>query len=186
RGSGILVYQNTLFGQGTLLGPVSNVHFRNNLMLGDGWADPVFNLRTFTNCSTSDYNGFRPNAGVADAFEWVSPDFAKQADYANDLVVRRFESLEGYRDATGQERHSVQVDYDVFENVEMSDRSDPQRLYDASDFDFLLRPRSVAIDKGEVLPNVTDGMVGSAPDLGALEFGRPVPHYGPRLENSGP
>ena len=42
-GSGILVYQNTFFGQGTLLGPVSNVHFRNNLFLGDGWAGPVFN-----------------------------------------------------------------------------------------------------------------------------------------------
>ena len=25
------------------MGPASNVHFRNNLILGDGWADPVFN-----------------------------------------------------------------------------------------------------------------------------------------------
>jgi hypothetical protein len=182
-GSGVLVYQNTFFGQGTLLGPVSNVHFRNNLILGDGWANPVLNLRTYTNYSSSDYNGFWPNPGLVPAFEWVSPDFKKEADYAHDLIVRRFESFEDYRDTTGQDRHSVLVNYDVFENVEIPDKSDPQRLYDAGDFDFRLRPGSAAVDTGEVLPNVTDGMTGRAPDLGALELGQPVPHYGPRAEN---
>jgi hypothetical protein len=32
-----------------------------------------------------------------------------------------------------------------------------------------------------VIPNVTDGYTGKAPDLGAYEFGAPVPHYGPRM-----
>jgi hypothetical protein len=31
-----------------------------------------------------------------------------------------------------------------------------------------------------VLPNVTDGYNGRAPDLGALERGQDMPHYGPR------
>jgi len=31
-----------------------------------------------------------------------------------------------------------------------------------------------------VIPNVTDGYSGNAPDLGALESGQPMPHYGPR------
>lgn len=31
-----------------------------------------------------------------------------------------------------------------------------------------------------VNPNVTDGYSGNAPDLGALESGQPMPHYGPR------
>jgi hypothetical protein len=181
-GSGILVYQNTFFGQGTLLGPVSNVHFRNNLFLGDGWADPVFNPRTYTNYSTSDYNGFRPNPGVADAFEWGSPDFEKKADYSHDLVVRKFASLDEYRRATGQERHSILVDYDAFENAALPDKADPQRLYDPRDFDFRLKPGSAAIDKGELLPNIDDDMTGRAPDLGALEAGRPVLHYGPRSQ----
>jgi hypothetical protein len=179
-GSGMLIYQNTFVGQGTLLGPVSNVHFRNNLWLGDGWADPVFNLRTYTNYSTSDYNGFRPNRGVADTFEWVSPDLGTKADYAGDLIVRRFESLEDYREATGQARHSVLVDYEVFRNVGAPDKSDPQRLYDPDALDFALRPGSAAIDRGVVLPSITDGMTGRAPDLGALELGRPAPRYGPR------
>ena len=71
--AGVLVYQNTFVGQGRLMGPASNVHFLNNLILGDGFADPVLNLRTYTNYSTSDYNGFRPNPSVDDAFEWNSP-----------------------------------------------------------------------------------------------------------------
>jgi len=31
-----------------------------------------------------------------------------------------------------------------------------------------------------MLPGVTDGFTGKAPDLGALESGRGVPAYGPR------
>ena len=35
---------------------------------------------------------------------------------------------------------------------------------------------------GVVLPNVTDGFSGKAPDLGACELGHSPPHYGPRKE----
>jgi hypothetical protein len=38
----------------------------------------------------------------------------------------------------------------------------------------------VAIDAGVVLPTITDGYTGKAPDLGAYEFGMPRPAYGPR------
>jgi hypothetical protein len=30
------------------------------------------------------------------------------------------------------------------------------------------------------LPNLIDDFAGDAPDLGAHELGRPLPHYGPR------
>jgi hypothetical protein len=46
--------------------------------------------------------------------------------------------------------------------------------------DFRLKPGSAPVDKGKIIPNVTDGYTGSAPDLGALEVGMPVPRYGPR------
>ena len=55
-----------------------------------------------------------------------------------------------------------------------------QRLYKAEDLDFRLQPGSAAVDRGVALPNVTDGFTGQAPDLGALEVGRPLPIYGPR------
>lgn len=178
--AGVLVYQNTFFGQGRFTGPAANVHYRNNLILGDGWADPIFNLRTSTNYSSSDYNGFRPNPGVADAFEWNSPAFETIADFKGQPLTRHFKSLKEYSDATKQEQHSVLVDYVVFANVRIPDKSDPQRLYKPDDFDFRLQPGSAAIDAGAVLPTINDDFTGRAPDLGAYELDRPLPHYGPR------
>ncbi len=53
-------------------------------------------------------------------------------------------------------------------------------LYNFKDFDFRLKPASAAVDRGMMIPNVTDGFTGTAPDLGALEVGQPLPTYGPR------
>ncbi|MGD0132790.1 MAG: hypothetical protein ABSE57_12120 [Bryobacteraceae bacterium] len=178
--AGVLVYQNTFIGQSRYMRAASNVHFLNNLMLGDGFGDPVFTMTTYTNYSTSDYNGFRPNPGVANAFEWNSPPFEAAADYDHDLMVRHFKSLKEYSDATHQEQHSVLVDYDTFVNVPSPDKSDPQRLYKPDEFDFRLKPGSAAVDAGTVLPSITDGFTGGAPDLGAYELDQPLPHYGPR------
>jgi hypothetical protein len=46
--------------------------------------------------------------------------------------------------------------------------------------DLRLSPSSEAVDGGVALPNVNDDYHGSAPDLGAYELGRPLPHDGPR------
>jgi hypothetical protein len=183
--AGVLIYQNTFVGQGRLMGPASNVHFLNNLILGDGWADPVLNLRTYTNYSSSDYNGFRPNTGVANAFEWTSPSFETPADFQGKLVTRNFESLQEYQQATKQERHSVLIDYDIFMKVTMPNKNDPQRFYNPEDFDFRLKPASAVIDAGTLLPTINDDFTGKAPDLGAYESDRPVPHYGPRTQPLG-
>jgi hypothetical protein len=75
------------------------------------------------------------------------------------------------------------VDYDVFVKVpklDARDKSTLQKLYRAEDLDFRLKPGSAAVDHGVALPTVTDGFTGRAPDLGALEVGRPAPQYGPR------
>jgi hypothetical protein len=178
--SGVLVYQNTFIGSANGIGPASNIHFLNNLILGDGWYDPVFTLGTFTNYSTSDYNGFRLNPGTAVAFGWNSPPFDVPADYRNKLVSRAYKTLKEYSEATGQDKHSVMVDYDVFVNVTKTDKADPQRLYHPGDFDFRLKADSAAIDAGTIIPTINDDYTGKMPDLGAYEFGRSLPHYGPR------
>ena len=51
--------------------------------------------------------------------------------------------------------------------------------------DLRLAAGSKALDVGVVLPNVTDGYRGSAPDLGAYERGEELPHYGIRGEREG-
>jgi hypothetical protein len=203
--SGVLFYNNTILSETSAQG-ASNVHWRNNLLLGENSAPAIFSVNTYTNYSSSDYNGFRPNSGAATSFQWNSPPFTTAADYslvtaprqgaaaaagagsgtaaaARRLESRTFASLADYSAATKQDQHSVLVDYDVFTHVprlDAQDRSTVQTVYKAEDYDFSLRAGSAAIDHGVALPSVTDGFTGGAPDLGALERGGAVPHYGPR------
>jgi hypothetical protein len=71
------------------------------------------------------------------------------------------------------------VDYDVFVKVSPPG-PDPRTLYKPADFDLQLRPGSAAVDAGVRLTGINDDFTGRAPDLGAYETNRPLPHYGPR------
>ena len=193
---GMIYLNNTILSE-TSIRTTSNSHWLNNLMLGQNSQPAIFAVNTYTNYTSSDYNGFRPNPGVQASFEWSSPPFGVAQDFrdllaAADgaqtppdkyLVTRRYTTLQAYSAETRQDTHSVLLDYDVFEHVPMLDAKDVksvQKLYDAKDLDFRLKPGSAAVDKGTPIPNVTDGYSGKAPDLGALELGQPLPHYGPR------
>jgi hypothetical protein len=183
---GVFFYNNTILTE-TAGGASANVHWRNNLMLGQNALASIFTVNTNTNYSSSDYNGFRPNPGN-ESFQWNSPPQGVEmilADGSSSAKIeqRKYPTLEAYAQTTKQDQHSVLVDYDIFMKVAKLDAKDlatVQRLYKAEDFDFRLKPGSAAVDRGVVLPNVTDGFTGQAPDLGALEVGRPQPIYGPR------
>jgi hypothetical protein len=175
--SGVLVYNNTFIGGAGALGPASNLHFRNNLIVGDGWKKPIFQVKTFTPYSTSDYNGFGPNA-VPGSFAWDGPPFGS----ANGGRVRNaYDTLADYQKGSGQDKHSVTVGLNALVNVKPTDESNPRILYAPETLDFRLRPGSAAIDRGTELPTITDGFKGRAPDLGAYEFGSSPPHYGPEV-----
>ena len=187
--AGVLFYNNTILSE-TTAGSASNVHWRNNLIMGENSTPAVFTINTLTNYSSSDYNGFRPNPGAPFSFAWNSPPTGVAADFSGaqtpgsaKIETRQFATLPEFAKATGHDEHSVVLDYDTFVNVPRLDaqtRSIVQKVYRAEDLDFRLKAGSAAIDKGIALPNVTTDSVGSAPDLGALEFGKPLPHYGPR------
>jgi hypothetical protein len=93
---------------------------------------------------------------------------------------QEFATLAEFVRPTGHEQHGREVDYDVFVNVRPPDPNHPHAIYESRDHDFQLRPGSRAVDVGCKLPNVNDGFAGTAPDLGALELGRPLPVSGPR------
>jgi hypothetical protein len=191
--AGVLFYNNTILAETAAQG-TSNTHWRNNLFLGENAAPAIFTVNTYTNYTSSDYNGFRPNPGAQTSFQWNSPPEGTAADFSGmgtntrgganaKLQTRGFASLAEYSRATGQDQHSVTVDYDIFVNVprlDAQDRAAVQKVYKAEDFDFRLKPASAAVDRGVVLPNVTGTFAGQAPDLGALEVGAAPPHYGPR------
>jgi len=186
--AGVIFYNNTILSE--TAGAPQNTHWRNNLILGQNSSPAIFSVTTNTNYTSSDYNGFRPNPGAAVSFRWNSPPFEIAMDSAGpgltpSLLTREYATLAEYSTATGQDRHSVLVDYDIFANVRKLDAQDIhtlQTLYKAEDFDFRLKSAAVVVDRGTVLPNVTDGFGGKAPDLGALEVGAAVPRYGPRPE----
>jgi hypothetical protein len=194
--AGAIFYNNTVLSETQAQGG-SNVHWANNLFLGENSAPAIFAINTYTNYTSSDYNGFRPNPGAPYSFAWNSPPWATAADYSplmrgrgtgpapapSALETRQYKTLEEYSRATHQDQHSVLVDYDVFMNVPRLDAQDVatvQKVYKAESFDFRLKPGSTAVDRGKPLPTVTDGFAGAAPDLGAIELGQKAPHYGPR------
>jgi hypothetical protein len=181
--SGGVFYHNTMIANVSGLGArgiSSNMHFRNNLILGEMPGEEIFGMETFTNYTSSDYNGFRPSEGVESSFIWNSPPFNIFADYSQPREQRKFKTLTEYSQATGQDKHSILVDYDIFRNVAKADSKDPRRLYKSDELDFQLRSNAAAVDAGSILPNINDGFIGKAPDLGALEAGQPPPVYGPR------
>jgi hypothetical protein len=197
---GVVFLNNTILSE--FNAPTSgNLHMFNNLILGQKALPAIFSVTTYTNYSESDYNGFRPNPEDKESFHWNSPAEGLAQDYHDllqggggyrvpvpagfrkTLVSRAYPTLSAYSAGAHQDQHSVLVDYDVFENVKQLDAKDVkkvQKLYKAEDSDFHLKPGSAAVDKGVVIPQVTDGFAGAAPDLGALEAGQPMPHYGPR------
>jgi hypothetical protein len=180
--AGLVVYHNTVIAENRMRDLISNAHFRNNLFLGTD--APGRNIAAFPNAtaySTYDYDGYRPNRGVESQYVWLSPDKGQIRNY--ELVMnqaRSFRTLRELAEATGQEAHGLEVDYDIFQNLRPPDPANPHAVYHASDLDFRLKPGGRAVDAGVAIPTVNEDYTGKAPDLGALEAGRPSPVYGPR------
>ena len=83
--AGAMFINNTILTE-TSAGSSSNVHWMNNLMLGQNSQPAILAVTTYTNYSSSDYNGFRPNPGAPYAFQWTSPEWGKAQDY-RDLLA---------------------------------------------------------------------------------------------------
>lgn len=185
--AGLFVYHNTLIGEQTVRDPYSNAHWRNNLFLGRD--TPNRGIMTWANATSAfstDYNGYRPNRGVATQFAWLAPAAGGTAYEPKAEEWKTFSSLAAFREATGQEKHGIEVDFDIFERISPPDPAQRHAVYHSTDLDFRLKPGSKAVDAGVAIPTVNDGYTGKAPDLGALESGQPVPKWGPRWLNWAP
>jgi hypothetical protein len=181
--AGVLVYHNTFVAENSNVRGNSNMHYRNNLIMGTDHAEkPVLGNLTYTAYTSLDYNGYRPNRSGRPQYVWKAPAAGTLRDYnlQGAAGYQEFATLPDFVRATGQEPHGREVDYDVFVNVRPPDAKRPHAIYESRDHDFQLRPGGRAVDAGCKLANVNDGFAGSAPDLGALELGRPAPVYGPR------
>jgi hypothetical protein len=180
RPAGILVFHNTFCAE-TGIYAFSNGHFRNNLFLGHDENRPAFSGTTFTNYTTLDYNGYRNKKNNRPAYRWAYPesDNMNHAD-KNELPDFNFMDFNQFRIKTGYETHGIETDYTIFEHVPIPDAQKKGHVYPLDGYDFRLRATANVIDKGCRLPNINDQFSGIAPDLGAIEFGQAIVHYGPR------
>lgn len=181
KAAGLFVYHNTIIGEQTARDPSSNMHYRNNLFLGRDTPDRgVMTWANATDAFSSDYNGFRPNKGVNAQYKWLGPKAGQRLYEPQPDDWQSFATLAEFREATGQEMHGIEVDFDDFENLAPPDPAERHAVYHAVDLNFRLEPTGKAVDAGVVIPTVNDDFTGRAPDLGALEVGKPEPKYGPK------
>jgi hypothetical protein len=179
--AGLFVYHNTIIGEHIIGDPSANMHFRNNLYLGrDTPGRGILRLANATDDFSTDYNGYRPNRGVKDQYTFLGPTKGQRLYEPKIDDWRTFDTLSNLSAATGQETHSLEVDFDIFEKLTPPDPGQRHAVYHAMDLNFKLKPTSKAVDAGIVIPTVNEVFTGKAPDLGALEVGAPPPQYGPR------
>ncbi|MHC4173519.1 MAG: hypothetical protein ACYTBX_05230 [Planctomycetota bacterium] len=166
--AGIEAYNNTSCCAGQGFRPPAiwqNGHFRNNLFMGG--RQYAMESGSPTAYSTMDYNAYRRNQPEL-LFRWKDHN-------GNDA---EYQSIEEFFKATGLEEHGILADYDIFVNADPPEQG---KTCEPGDYDLRLRKSVKVVDAGIVLPQITDGFAGKAPDLGCYELGQEPPHYGPRL-----
>jgi hypothetical protein len=148
---------------------------RNNLYISADGKGPIW---TAHDCNQPQYclpNNYEPTWMTDvdyDGFDWG--DSPEAFRWNNNR--QRFGDLKTFAEAVGIEQHGVRVRKEqIFGTWAIP--GDPSRL---SAQHLPLKGGSPAVDAGIVVPNISGGFVGKAPDLGAYELGGETPHYGPR------
>lgn len=171
--SSLIAINNTFDSNvGSGLGNVGGCRFINNLFVfapgcaRNDKANMIY-MKPLTPQGKFDFNGYR-----------VVPEVMNDKPFVFDKT-KTFATLEEYSAATGQDKHSILIPgfEELFVSVPEPTKGQRYRL---EDVDFRLKDGVVAIDAGTVVPNVSEEYNGQAPDLGAIEHGEDMPHYGPR------
>ena len=117
--AGLFVYHNTIICENLIGGTAANMHFRNNLILGrDEPNRGIMSIGNSHSINSSDFNGYRPNKGVEDQYKWFAPPPGEVNYRPGRGDWKRSTTLEEFQAATGQEAHSIEVDYDIFRRAE--------------------------------------------------------------------
>ena len=181
KSCGAIMVNNTFIEAGKrnaeAVTPPEHIFARNNLFISYGRTSLKYHAEDFVRSPPTldlDYNGYNKLLGAPAAGTFKLP--------AHDTST-----LPEIRKTTGLEAHGVQLDAEAcFQNPLPTTAEIDQALktWTGVHPDFSLRKDSPAIDNGQIIPNIADVFVGRAPDLGALEFGAPLPHWGIRPETA--
>jgi hypothetical protein len=170
-----VLLHNTVVKNGDALGiyagaTVGRLYARNNLFIGGpggtyaGYSSGTGRVLSIADLDTAsadlDYNAYGSTVGNFSG-RWGATSFASLAELR----------------ARTTERAAVQVGMDAFAAVPVFPGA-PLTLYTVPDL--RLQPGSAAVDAGQAIPNISQGLQGRAPDAGAYELGQALPVYGPR------
>jgi hypothetical protein len=155
---------------------VGTFDIRNNLFMGPGKALDKQSAKTplgryakrASPTHTADHNAYRIGKPLEQRYRVDKQDFV---------------DLAALSAATGLEKHGLELpDYSIFKQAAKVNHAynNRQPLLFPKDFDLTPAAGAAIIDAGAVVPGVNDGYIGRAPDIGAIESGRPAPHFGPR------
>ncbi|MCD6405130.1 MAG: hypothetical protein J7M19_04850 [Planctomycetes bacterium] len=143
--------------------PITNIFAYNNIFAGGTKQNALEISAPIRNCHF-DYNCYA-GGPFANCAKWNGA---------------RYRTLADFRKRAGQELHGlICPPKGLFASGVLPPKSPEGRFpLEVND----LRPASAskAVDAGKIIPNITDGYEGAAPDMGAYELGAPLPHYGPR------
>ena len=138
---------------------VANFQFFNNLLIGA--TGPAY-FTDAINVGVIDYDGWSP-AGTFTFFD-------------------TYTGLADLKARSPYEHHGVMLNGQTFVS---GPTLGANYTTGVDTVDVTLASTSNAVDAGLVLPGVTDGYTGAAPDIGALELDGELPQYGPRAAGTG-
>jgi len=173
--SGLVVVHNTAvkIGRG-ITGPSGwqNTYFRNNALLSTEYVFELYELVDGSMMDDWDYNAYASQrSGTSNDpeeggpwFKWNNVRYARLPDLQSGARI---------------ELHGVAISFEDLMDADLP--STYGEGVDPGSRNLALKAGSKAMNAGEVLPNINDAFVtDSSPDCGALEAGKPMPHYGPR------
>ena len=167
--SGIIVAHNTISCfENAMSSPTGwqNTFFRNNVMFAGRYCFEEYGLVSNSLIDDWDYGAYKSTRGGmtnTEEFKW------ENIRYATVPILQASGVLEA---------NCVQVEFSDFNDISLP--TSITTSYSPSDRDFMPVAGSPAINSGAPLDNLNDPYVTDGqPDRGALEFGMPLPVYGP-------
>ncbi len=190
KSSGLVLVNNTMVA-GWCTDLIEHTFARNNLFITRGKRLALqYRIEDFLGNHPAispldlDYDGYN---GAIQGKEYNRTTGQRRTYWSASEVplVRRHspKTLAAFQRMTGQERHGILLTAKECFAVPFAPQypDNWRRIdFDNPPPDLRLKEGSPAIDAGTVLPNIAEEYNSKAPDLGALEFGAPLPHWGPR------
>lgn len=171
KSAGLIILHNSAAKEGR--GITSDIGWhhtilKNNVLVSSHYCFEEYNLVSNSLIDDWDYNAYssaRSGLSGQPWFKWEGVQYLQLADLQT---------------GTGQEMNGLQFDY----TTDLTQITLPAQYsmgIDPTIFDFRPLSGSVLIDQGAVIDNINDLFVSDgSPDMGAHEYGSPLPHYGPR------